>query len=1151
MAEEVGEYTLPVFLSFEGVDKQVNSKLGKLFEGVGAKAGKDLGSGMKTAARDVDALAASYSKLKDKAADALGKLKGDEATLQRLRDTGASSDRIVKAEEKVAASRRLSARAAREADDAQKKLGDGSDNVGRKMSGMADLAGVASKALAIGVVAAAGAAVVGIGALAVGVAAAGRALYDLGAEFDDVFDNIRIKTGATGPALDALEQATERLATKVPLSIGEIGNVVAETSRALHLTGTDLDNTARSIANLGRLTGEPVNIRLLGKAFRGFGVDAKDQVPALDSMLQATQATGVGVNELLATVVKGGAGLRQLGFDFGESAALATQFEDAGLDADKAMTGLTKGLAGLAKDGKTGQDALRGTVDQIKDLLRTGNDAGALDLTNKLFGAKGGVQFFEAIKNGSLDLDALTDSLSGTGDTIAGLAADTDDWAERWQVFKNEIAVGLEPIGTAVFDGINGKLTELSDWVSGHKAEVIQFFGDLASTVTQKVAEALHGISLFISQGLVPMLRSVQEFGENNFLANFIPGAEELGHAAGILADGLGKIPGPLDDAARGVAGFVPQIDALTERTVDAQRFTTALGDATGAVSALDGKTIEISSNTPEVQSGLEALGIKIVNLPDGKFGVIPGTPEAERILNNFRDQQNKVPIQPPVRPDLRQANADFESFFARWNAQFTLQPPPVRPGPTGPPLSTPTSNNPFALPPRAQGGIFDVWDSVASFANGKLPSQAMIQPPVAGAGLVQWAEPSTGGEAFIPLNGGARSLKIWAETGRRLTAFDQGGMRGPDVDAAEELLGTTYSQADRTDCSGMVARVISRAMGLPEAGLMTTKNAAQWLAAHGFQAGRGGPGQISVGWYDHGPGSNDGHMAMTLSDGTNAEAGGKNGVFTIGPAASGADSPQFDQHMFLPTLFGEGSAGFSSAGGSGGGGAGGGGTPGVGPNGEAGTYSAPDAKSVREANQKIADADQRVKEAEAKQRELEADAKESQKISAQADVDKAKREAADARADRDEVMKGKFTPGGSGGKGSGPQMSELGSIAKSFVTETFGLDGSWLPDIGNLAPLKMVDTLLGAFAGGGGGGPQTSSSPFGIPDIMAPPMPPDGMHTGSGGLPGPAGNVTYDLSNNYQGNVGLSPEEIRKQNERAQARGVARIGGIPMAQGN
>ena len=134
-----------------------------------------------------------------------------------------------------------------------------------------------------------------------------------------------------------------------------------------------------------------------------------------------------------------------------------------------------------------------------------------------------------------------------------------------------------------------------------------------------------------------------------------------------------------------------------------------------------------------------------------------------------------------------------------------------------------------------------------------------------------------------------------------------------PDVQAAMELVGTPYSQAARNDCSGTVAQVINSVLGMSGSGLMSTKTAASWLAARGFISGSGGPGQISVGWYDHGPNPNDGHMAMTLSNGQPAESGGSHGNFLVGAGAKGANSPQFDHHMYLPTLFGEGAAGSSS----------------------------------------------------------------------------------------------------------------------------------------------------------------------------------------------------------------------------------------------
>lgn len=62
------------------------------------------------------------------------------------------------------------------------------------------------------------------------------------------------------------------------------------------------------------------------------------------------------------------------------------------------------------------------------------------------------------------------------------------------------------------------------------------------------------------------------------------------------------------------------------------------------------------------------------------------------------------------------------------------------------------------------------------------LPPHAVIQPPDGTSGLVQWAEPSTGGEAFIPLKGGQRSIDIWAQTGKLLGAFADGGVVDPKM---------------------------------------------------------------------------------------------------------------------------------------------------------------------------------------------------------------------------------------------------------------------------------------------------------------------------------------------------------------------------------
>ena len=118
----------------------------------------------------------------------------------------------------------------------------------------------------------------------------------------------------------------------------------------------------------------------------------------------------------------------------------------------------------------------------------------------------------------------------------------------------------------------------------------------------------------------------------------------------------------------------------------------------------------------------------------------------------------------------------------------------------------------------------------------------------------------------------------------------------------AESFVGTPYSQANRNDCSGAASQLINVTLGQdPRSSFMSTQTAPQWLGSRGFVMGDGPPGTLRVGWYNHGAAPNDGHMAITLPDGTHAESGGSHGTFELGGSAAGADDSEFDHHTYLP----------------------------------------------------------------------------------------------------------------------------------------------------------------------------------------------------------------------------------------------------------
>lgn len=237
---------------------------------------------------------------------------------------------------------------------------------------------------------------------------------------------------------------------------------------------------------------------------------------------------------------------------------------------------------------------------------------------------------------------------------------------------------------------------------------------------------------------------------------------------------------------------------------------------------------------------------------------------------------------------------------------------------------------------------------SVQVFADGGLPSSARIQSPVGARGLVQWAEPETGGEAFIPLaeSKRARSTMILATVanhfgmdlvgrdGRtyqpgtvndlmptRVGVFADGGitpeqmldfMKGKEVNgeqAPRSLEGATYVWgggllSDWGDCSGTQSAPASLAAGVSVAGRkFSTASEAAWLTSHGFQSGLGSGPRYAVGLYNGGQGG--GHTGGTIFFGggsrVNIEMGGARGNGQIGGQAAGADHPQFPSRYWHP----------------------------------------------------------------------------------------------------------------------------------------------------------------------------------------------------------------------------------------------------------
>lgn len=325
------------------------------------------------------------------------------------------------------------------------------------------------------------------------IMAAGAGIVTVGMQFDEAFDKIRIGTGATGKALEGLQEDFRAVAKEVPNSFDEISTAIADYNTRLNLSGPALQELAKQTLNLSRITGTDLatNIENTSRAFQAFNVDAQDYGLLLDYVFRVSQSTGIGIQQLQQNLIKFAPALKQLGLGFADAASLIGFLSKAGVDAEQVMAGLTKAVSKMAKEGITdANEAIKILFDRIKNAP---TDLQGTRIALEIFGARAGPALASAVREGKLEYQSLLNAILDSEETINGVADDTDDWAESFTKLKKNVLLALEPISNQLFNAINN-LVPVIEKVAGHIANLIQWFQNLSPSA-QTAILAIVGIT--------------------------------------------------------------------------------------------------------------------------------------------------------------------------------------------------------------------------------------------------------------------------------------------------------------------------------------------------------------------------------------------------------------------------------------------------------------------------------------------------------------------------------------------------------------------------------------------------------------------------------------------------------------------------------
>ena len=324
--------------------------------------------------------------------------------------------------------------------------------------------------------------------------AVGAAAAKMAEELDDGLDTIRAGTGATGKALEQMGQNMRNVMKTVPASVTDVSTAIADLNTRLGITGAPLEAMATQMLNLARVSKTETG-PLIAASTRMFGdwsVSTDKQSASLDLMYKVSQTTGIGMQNLLETVVQYGAPLRAFGFSLDQAAALMGKWEKEGVNMETVLAGLRFALGNFAKAGKDPKEALEGVIKAIQG-AKTESEATAIAF--QTFGKRAAIDMSRAIIEGRFNIEDLVKTLNNSKETINSAAADTASFAEKWDIFKNRVMLAAEPLGNALLNafeklfpylekGINfisGIAEKFSQMPEGIQLAVIGFAGLVAA----------------------------------------------------------------------------------------------------------------------------------------------------------------------------------------------------------------------------------------------------------------------------------------------------------------------------------------------------------------------------------------------------------------------------------------------------------------------------------------------------------------------------------------------------------------------------------------------------------------------------------------------------------------------------------------------
>ena len=279
--------------------------------------------------------------------------------------------------------------------------------------------------------------------------------------FRDIDDGMDTFTTTTGQNSDVIKASFDKIYTSMPIeSTADLGQALGSLTQQFGFTGDKLTGYGTQLMQFANINNTDVksSVDNAKSAIETYGLSYDDLGSVLDTFTYVSQQTGVSVDDLMTKAVDGAPQIKALGLSFDDGAQMLGKFEQAGVDSSDALSSLSKANVVYAKDGKTLQEGLKGTIDSIKGAK---SQTEALTIASEVFGTKGATRMVDAIQRGTFNLDELGGAAETASGTVKNTFESTEDPIDKQAVALQSAKLSFSELGATIAEGLQPILDAL------------------------------------------------------------------------------------------------------------------------------------------------------------------------------------------------------------------------------------------------------------------------------------------------------------------------------------------------------------------------------------------------------------------------------------------------------------------------------------------------------------------------------------------------------------------------------------------------------------------------------------------------------------------------------------------------------------------